>query len=50
VHYIKDVGPLMLSVGFLDDLAYLGAPSHTSYTLDVGMMSLGIADIANCTI
>jgi hypothetical protein len=45
VHFIQDIACVMQSVGSYDDLAHSDTPSHTSWTLDDGEMSLDIADI-----
>jgi hypothetical protein len=50
VDYIEDVGALMLRIGFLDDLAHLGTPTYTSWTLDVELVNLGVVDIGSCAI
>jgi len=41
---MEDVRPLMMIVGLLDDLTRLDTPSNISWTLDIALMSLGIAD------
>jgi len=45
LHYIEDVDPLMWGVAPPDDWIYHGTPSHTSWTLDNGHMSLDIVDM-----
>jgi hypothetical protein len=38
---MEDVGPLMMSIELLDDLACLWTPSNTSWTLDIALIGLG---------
>jgi hypothetical protein len=43
---MEDVRVLMMSVGLLDELAFLDTPSNYSWTLGVALMILFFADIA----
>jgi len=49
-HDTKDVAHFRQRVEPFDDCTYLGAPPHTSWTLDVGSMSTYIVDIARWAI
>jgi hypothetical protein len=49
-HYLEDVAHFMQSVAPFDYCTYLGALIHTSWTLDIGWMSIDIADIAKWAI
>jgi hypothetical protein len=48
MHSLEDVAPLRMSIGLLDDLAYLRMPSSTSWTLDIAEITLDVAHLARC--